>query len=92
MVAGRILLRRVGGLDRRRTLMQVARVSAASLACAGAMVAVVAVLSAALAAGQGRALAELVLGGGIGLAVFLALARAMHVEDLALFRRFLPAR
>jgi putative peptidoglycan lipid II flippase len=92
VVAGRILLRRVGGLDRRRTLMQVARVSAASLVCAGVMVAVVAVLSAALAAGQGRALAELVLGGGIGLAVFLALARAMHVEDLALFRRFLPAR
>ncbi|TML28877.1 MAG: murein biosynthesis integral membrane protein MurJ [Actinobacteria bacterium] len=92
VVAGRILLRRVGGLDRRRTLMQVARVGAASLACAGAMVAVVAVLSTALAAGQGRALAELVLGGGIGLAVFLALARAMHVEDLALFRRFLPAR
>src|SRR5207302_360062 len=64
VVAGRILLRRVGGLDRRRTLMQVARVSAASLVCAGAMVAVVAVRAAVLSAGQGLALEALGLGRG----------------------------
>ena len=91
-VAGWILARRVGGLERRRTVQQMARVTAASAVCAGAMVVTLAVVSAAVSSGQGRALAQLVLGSGVGLAAFLAVARAMHVEDLNLFRRLLPTR
>jgi putative peptidoglycan lipid II flippase len=91
-VAVWILVRRVGGLERHRTVQQVARVAVASAICAGAMVATLALVSAAVSGGQGRALAQLVLGGAVGLGAFLAVARAMHVEDLNLFRRLLPTR
>jgi putative peptidoglycan lipid II flippase len=92
LVAGTILVRRVGGLERRRTLQQVARVGLASALCAGAMVVTLALLSAALEPGGVRSFVQMVLGACVGVGVFLALARAMHVEDLALFRRLLPGR
>jgi putative peptidoglycan lipid II flippase len=92
VVAVRILVRRVGGLERRRTVQQIARVTLASVLCAGAMLATLGLVSAVVPSGEGRALAQLVLGSGVGLGVFLWLAREMHIEDLNLFRRLLPSR
>jgi putative peptidoglycan lipid II flippase len=91
-LAAAILVRRVGGLEPRRTLGQVARVAVAAAVCAGAMVAVVEIVSAAMSAGGTRSLVQLLAGGAVGLAVFLAAAWALRAEDLALFRRMLPGR
>jgi putative peptidoglycan lipid II flippase len=92
LVAAGILVRRVGGLQPRRTLLAVGKVTAASGVAAGAMVGVAALVRAGVDPGEGRALLELGLAGLAGLGVFLALARALAVEDLALLRRLLPGR
>ncbi|MDQ6915909.1 MAG: murein biosynthesis integral membrane protein MurJ [Actinomycetota bacterium] len=91
-VAAVMLARRVGGLERGRTLDQLVRVTVASAVCAGAMLGTVAVVSDALSPGGVRSLVELVAGAAVGLVVFLVAARALDVEDLSLFRRLLPGR
>jgi putative peptidoglycan lipid II flippase len=91
-LAGMLLARRIGGLQATRTLGQLARMVTASAACAAAMVAAVWAVGALAGEGHERALAQLVAGAAVGAVVFLAVARALGVEDLATFRRLLPAR
>jgi putative peptidoglycan lipid II flippase len=91
-VAAAMLATRVRDPEPRRTLDQLLRVTAASAVCAGAMLGAVALVAGALAPGGVRSLVQLAAGGAAGLAAFLAVARALRVEDLSLFRRLLPGR
>jgi putative peptidoglycan lipid II flippase len=86
------LARAIGGLDARRTLTELGKVALAAGAMALAMLGVVAAVRSGTSPGQGRAIAQLVLGGGGGLVVFVAFAWALRVRDLAFFRDLLPAR
>ncbi|MDX6697545.1 MAG: putative peptidoglycan lipid flippase [Solirubrobacteraceae bacterium] len=92
IVLGVILTRRVGGLEVRRTVEQLALVAAASILAADAMLAVLALSDWALDAGDLRAFVQVVLGGAAGGAVFVYVAGRLGVEDLELFRRLVPAR
>ncbi|HVE68443.1 MAG TPA: murein biosynthesis integral membrane protein MurJ [Solirubrobacteraceae bacterium] len=87
-----VLTRRVGDLEARRTFEELAKVAAASILAADAMLAVVALSEWALDAGDPRALLQLFVGGAAGLATFVYVARRLDVEDLGLFRRIIPAR
>ncbi|MEI7625105.1 MAG: murein biosynthesis integral membrane protein MurJ [Actinomycetota bacterium] len=91
-VAAWILARRVGGLELRRGAGQLVKVTVATLACAGAMVGVLALVKAGTDPGSVRALLQLILGGMAGLGTFLAVAAALKVEDLAMLRRLIPGR
>ncbi len=91
-VLGGLLARRVGGLELRRTLRELAKATVAAAAAWAGMVGVVAAASGLSETGDLRALVELVVGGALGLALFLAVARALRAQDLALFRRLLPGR
>jgi putative peptidoglycan lipid II flippase len=76
----------------RRTLEELAKVAAASIVAADAMLAVVALGDWALGPGDLRSLLELGLGGAAGLLAFLYVARRLAVEDLNLLARLLPRR
>jgi hypothetical protein len=82
----------VGSLESRRTAIEFAKVLAASIVAADAMLAVVAVTEAVAGPGDLRSLVELVLAGLAGLGAFLVAARWLEVEDLELFERLLPGR
>ena len=92
IVAGWVLARRIGGLELRRGAGELVKVTVASLACAGAMIGVLALVRAGTDPGSLRALLQLVLGGAAGLGTFLAVAGALRVEDLAMFERLIPGR
>jgi putative peptidoglycan lipid II flippase len=89
---GGLLIRRTGGLEARRTVVELAKVTLASAAAAAAMLAAARGVGGLAGPGDVRALLELAAGGAAGLVVFLAAARALRVEDLAVFRRLLPGR
>jgi len=87
-----VLARRVGDLERARSVEQLVKVAAASILAADAMLAVVALSEWAMDAGDARALVQLVVGGAAGVAAFLYVAARLRVEDLSLFRRLVPGR
>jgi len=92
VVAGVLLVRRVGGLERSRTARELAKAVAATAAAAFVMVAVQAVVRSLMGPGGGRALVEVVAAGTAGAATFLGAARALGAEDLSLLLRLLPGR
>ena len=92
VVAGAVLARRVGGLEARKTVSELGKAAAATAAAAIAMLAAQAGVRAVVGPGGGRALAELVVAGAVGAGTFLAAARAVGAEDLALLSRLLPDR
>jgi putative peptidoglycan lipid II flippase len=92
VLAATLLGRRIGGLESRRTMVELAKVTAASLVSAAAMLVALWVGSAMVGPGDGRAVLQLALGGSAGLAAFLVAARTLRVEDLSLFARLLPRR
>ena len=86
------LARRIGGVDGRETLVELAKVCAASAAMAGVMLLAVAGVRAVMEPGDLRALAELLAGGLAGAAVFVGCAWALRVRDLGFFLELLPSR
>ena len=92
MVAAVLLARRVGGLETRRTLVQLTKVAAASLLAAAVMLLSVELVNRRLQPGGERAFAQLVVGGGSGLAAFLFAAALLRVEELARLRPLLTRR
>jgi putative peptidoglycan lipid II flippase len=91
-IAGWILARQAGGLELRATLGESGRIAAASLLAALAIAAVMLGLAEAISAGIGRALAQLVLAGGLGVLVFLGASQLLGVKELGTLRRLLPSR
>ncbi len=87
-----LLARRTGGLELRRTLIQIVRVTIAAAGSAAAMLGALEGVEALVGAGDARSIIQLVGGGTAGVAVFFALSYVLRVEDLTLFRRLLPAR
>ncbi|HEX6597622.1 MAG TPA: murein biosynthesis integral membrane protein MurJ [Acidimicrobiales bacterium] len=92
VLAGMRLSRAVGGLDGRRTAREIAKSAAASVVSAAAMLATVWAVTAVVGPGDVRALVQVVVGGAVGLATFLLAAKALRVEELAVFARLLPRR
>jgi putative peptidoglycan lipid II flippase len=90
VLAAVLLARRVGGLESRKTLIELLKVSAATGVAALVMVVVLAVLGAAIGTGPGQAPLRLAAGGVTGLATFIAAARMLAVEELGLIRKLLP--
>jgi putative peptidoglycan lipid II flippase len=91
-LAAVLLARRVGGLDPRRTLLQIMKVAAASLVAAGAMLLAVGLVDRTFSPGGGRALVQLLAGGVTGLGAFVFAAVLLGVEELSLLGRLLPRR
>jgi putative peptidoglycan lipid II flippase len=92
VVAGALLARRIGGLEWRRTGLELAKIAlAAAAAAAAALLAVRGVHEGSLT-GEGRALAELLIGGTAGVGAFLLVAGVFGVRDLDKFKRLLPGR
>ncbi|CAN5536003.1 N/A [soil metagenome] len=92
IVAGVVLVRRVGPVVDRTALFDLFKVLAAAAATAGAMLLAVVGMREVVDDLVWRALAQLLLGAALGAAVFLAVARALHVRDLAMLRRMVPGR
>ena len=90
ILAGVLLSRRIGGLDRGRTTAALARAALASVVAAAAMVIAVRLVAAVMHPGGERALAQLLLGSAFGGAAFLGAARLLHIEELDALRRLLP--
>ena len=88
-----IIRRRLGGLEGRAVIRGLAQVAVASAITAGVALAasklVALGVSSSTAAGE---LAEVVVGVGAGVAAFLAVASAMHMQELAILKRLVPAR
>jgi len=92
IVAGVVLVRRVGPVVDRTALVELFKVLAAAAATAGAMLLAVVGMREVVDDLAWRALAQLLLGAALGAAAFLAVARALHVRDLAMLRRMVPGR
>jgi putative peptidoglycan lipid II flippase len=92
VVAAVVLSRRLGGLEARHTLRELAKVGGATLVATGAMLAAQAAVQATIAPGGVRALAEVVVAGGAGAVVFVVAARALGAEDMALLVNLVPGR
>ncbi|MDQ6750233.1 MAG: murein biosynthesis integral membrane protein MurJ [Actinomycetota bacterium] len=86
------LRRAIGGLEVRRTGIEVAKVVLASAVMAAAMLGAVAVIDSAVGPGSARGLLDLAGGGLVGLLVFVALAWMLRVRDMAFFVDLIPAR
>lgn len=86
------LSRAVGGLDGRHTAREIGKSAGAAAVSGMAMLAVVWAVSAAVGPGDVRSLMQLLLGGAVGVVTFVMAARALRVEELALFTRLLPRR
>jgi peptidoglycan biosynthesis protein MviN/MurJ (putative lipid II flippase) len=84
------LRRAVGGLDGRRTVIEMAKVVLACAVMALAMLAAVGAVDAGLRSGDGRDLLEVATGGVVGLVSFAAAAWALRVRDMAFFVDLLP--
>ena len=91
-VAWKLLGKQVGGLDGRHTARELGKVVAASVVSAAAMLAAKWAVSVAVGPEDLRALVQLVIGGAVGMASFVAAAYARGVEDLSLFTRLVPGR
>jgi putative peptidoglycan lipid II flippase len=89
-LAGFVLARRIGGLDKGRTAAALARAALASLVAAGAMVLGVVAVSSVLAPGGERALAQLLVGAAAGGVAFLIAAKLLRIEELDALRNLLP--
>jgi putative peptidoglycan lipid II flippase len=87
-----LLARQLQGLEERRTLVELTKVVVAAAAATVAMLGVVALVNRVTEPGDGRALAQLLLAGAAGAGVFLGSARALRVQDLAVFRRLLTRK
>ena len=85
------LRRAVGGVEGRRTIIELSKVGVACAVMAAAMLAAVAAVDAVLDSGDGRDLLELGAGGLVGLVSFAAAAWALRVRDMAFFVDLLPA-
>jgi len=92
IVAGVVLVRRVGPVVDRTALVELFKVLAAAAVTAGAMLLAVVGMREVVDDLAWRALAQLLLGAALGAAAFLAVARALHVRDLAMLRRMVPGR
>ncbi|MDQ4131768.1 MAG: murein biosynthesis integral membrane protein MurJ [Actinomycetota bacterium] len=92
VVAGMVLARRIGGLQRRHTTIEVGKVVVASAAAGVAMLAGRWLAEQAIGNQTAEALVEVIVGGGLGALVFLGCAHLLRVEDVGLLRRLLPRR
>lgn len=92
VLAGAMLARRIGGLEARHALAELAKILAASALATVVMVAVSAAARSMLPAGGGRALVEFLAGGVLGLAAFVGVAKVVRVKDISGFRRILVRR
>ena len=92
VVAGVLLSRRIGGLDRRRVVEALGRAAAASAVAAAAMGLAVAGVNSVMGPGGERALAQLVAGAAAGAAAFLVAARILRIEELRTLANLLPGR
>jgi putative peptidoglycan lipid II flippase len=92
IVAGVVLVRRVGPVVDRTALVELFKVLAAAAVTAGAMLLAVVGMREVVDDLAWRALAQLLSGAALGAAAFLAVARALHVRDLAMLRRMVPGR
>lgn len=90
--AGWILVRRVGPVMDRASLLEMGKVAVASAVAGAAMLVVVAGVRGLIGPGDWRALVQLVAGAAVGAAAFLGAARALRVRDLAVLRRLVPGR
>jgi putative peptidoglycan lipid II flippase len=92
VVAGVLLSRRIGGLDRRRVVEALGRAAAASAVAAAAMGLAVAGVNSVMGPGGERALTQLVAGAAAGAAAFLVAARILRIEELRTLANLLPGR
>ena len=90
-LAAHLLAKRVGGLEGRKTARELAKTAVASAAAAAVMLAALGLIT-AVSRGDVRAVLQLVVGGGAGLATYIVAARALGVQELSLFARLLPRR
>jgi putative peptidoglycan lipid II flippase len=90
LVAGVALGRAIGGLHLAHTMREAGKVVLATAVATLAMLAAVAVAGSVIAPGGTRALVQLVIGALLGAGAFLAVARALAVEELGMLRRLLP--
>jgi putative peptidoglycan lipid II flippase len=90
--AGWVLVRRVGPVIDRASLVEMGKVAVASALAGAAMLAVLAVVEGLIGPGDWRALVQLVAGTAAGAAAFLLVARLLRVRDLAVLRRLVPGR
>jgi putative peptidoglycan lipid II flippase len=91
-LAGLMLSRRIGGLDRSRIAGALGRASLASLVAAGGMFLGVQTVNAVMGPSGERALAQLVVGAAMGGVVFLGAAKLLRIEELDALRNLLPGR
>jgi len=88
-----VLRRRLGGLERGYVLRGLTQVIVASVVTAGvAWVAAELVGKVVATDAAGGELLQVVVAVGAGLATYFALASAMHMEELAVLKRLVPAR
>ena len=90
-LAAYLLSKRIGGLETAKTARELLKIGVASAAAAAAMLACLWAIS-SVVGGDVRAILQLLIGGGVGLVVYLASARALRLEELSLFARLLPGR
>lgn len=86
------LARAAGGLEGRRTAVDLVKVALAAGVMVVVMLLVLGAVRAGVRPGSMRDLLALGLGGGAGVVAFLTAAAALRVRDLAFFRDLLPAR
>ncbi len=92
LVAGAVLGRRLGGLETLHTVRELGKAVVATLLAAGAMLGAQAAIRGLIGPGTERAVAEIVVAGGLGAVVFVVAARAVGAEDLALLIDLFPGR
>ena len=90
-LAAYLLAKRIGGLETRKTTRELLKIAIASMAAAAAMLVCLWAVS-SVVGGDVRAVLQLIIGGGLGLVVYVAAARALAVQDLSLFARLVPGR
>jgi putative peptidoglycan lipid II flippase len=91
-LAGVLLARRIGGLDKGRTAAALGRAALASVVAAGAMFLGVQAVNTVMSPGGERALAQLLVGTVAGGAAFLVAAKLLRIEELDALRGLLPGR
>jgi len=92
VIAGIVLRRDLGPFGARHIVREFGKAALAAALMCGAMLLVVDGVEGAMDGGDVRSLVELALGGLAGLAVFGLCAKLLRIEDVAAFRRLIPAR
>jgi putative peptidoglycan lipid II flippase len=87
-----VLSRRTGGLDTRKTTIEVGKAAIAAAAAGGAMLLVAWGLTDLAGTGRLMAVAQIVAAGAVGVVVFVLAARLLRAEELDVFKQLLPAR